>query len=102
MTANSINHPINKQLFNKALLPRPTTYYDLQGIKLIGRGEWRSALCPFHDDKSPSLRINIKSGGFICMACNARGGDIISFHQKRFSIPFKVACEDLGVSSNGY
>lgn len=97
MTTYSINTSKNKQPINKALLPSAATYYDLQGIKLIGLGEWRSALCPFHDDKAPSLRINMKSGGFICMACNARGGDIISFHQKRFSIPFKVACNDLGV-----
>ena len=97
MTTHSINTSKNKQSINKALLPSSTTYYELQGIKLIGRGEWRSALCPFHDDKAPSLRINVKSGGFICMACNARGGDIIAFHQKRFSLTFKVACGDLGV-----
>lgn len=95
MTTNFIKHVKNKKQFNKALLPSPSAYYDLQDIKLIGRGEWRSALCPFHEDRSPSLRINIKSGGFICMACNARGGDIIAFHQKRFNISFKSACSDL-------
>ena len=95
MTTYSIKHTKHKQL-NKALLPSPSAYYDLQGIKLTGKGEWRSALCPFHEDRSPSLRINIQSGGFICMACDARGGDIIAFHQKRFNASFKSACSDLG------
>lgn len=96
MNSNFIKRIKNKQRLNKALLPSPTTYYELQGIKLIGRGEWRSALCPFHEDRSPSLRINTQSGGFICMACNTRGGDIIAFHQKRFNTSFKSACADLG------
>jgi DNA primase len=95
MTINFIKHTKKKQL-NKELLPSPSDYYDLQGIKLTGKGEWRSALCPFHEDRFPSLRINMQSGGFICMACNARGGDIIAFHQKRFNSSFKVACAELG------
>lgn len=25
------------------------------------------------------MRINVESGGWICMACNARGGDVVAY-----------------------
>lgn len=34
--------------------------------------EWL-ALCPYHDDKSPSFSFNIRKGLFICYACGAKG-----------------------------
>jgi len=34
--------------------------------------EWQ-ALCPFHDDTSPSLSVNIRKGVYICYACGAKG-----------------------------
>ena len=34
--------------------------------------EWQ-ALCPYHEDKSPSFSINIRKGLFICYACGAKG-----------------------------
>lgn len=43
--------------FRRDLLPAPLEYYRAHGVKLLGRGEWRSALCPFHDDTEPSLRV---------------------------------------------
>ncbi len=91
------NYPKNKQGLIKQNLPDPTEYYKAQGMNLIGANEWKSALCPFHGDKKPSLRINTSSGGFICMSCNEKGGDIISFHMKKFSLSFKEACIALGV-----
>ena len=64
--------------FNKTDLQPPANYFKEQGIKFIGSGEWKSALCPFHDDHNPSLRINIDTGSFKCMACGKRGGDVLS------------------------
>jgi DNA primase len=86
----------NRQGFIKQNLPDPTKYYQDQGVNLIGVNEWKSALCPFHDDKRPSLRINTKSGGYICMSCHEKGGDVIAFHRKRFDLNFKEACIALG------
>lgn len=83
--------------FNKHNLPSPTEYYQDQGIHLRGSSEWTSTLCPFHKDKRPSLRININSGGYICMSCHAKGGDIVSFHMRKFGLSFKDACIALGV-----
>lgn len=41
--------------FNRGRLPLPNDYYRNQGLKLTGGGEWKSAICPFHADKKPSL-----------------------------------------------
>ena len=82
--------------FNRDLLPAPESYYAAQGLPLNGRGEWRSVLCPFHADSTPSLRVNIHSGGFFCMVCQARGGDVLAFHMQRHDLPFKQAAIDLG------
>lgn len=34
--------------------------------------EWQ-ALCPFHQDTSPSFSVNIRKGLYICYACGAKG-----------------------------
>lgn len=54
---------------------------------------WRQAgLCPFHNDtKEGSFYINQNSGAFKCFSCGAKGGDIISFLQKRDALRFNEA-----------
>src|SRR5579864_8801267 len=42
-------------------------------LALRGRGAQRSALCPFHPDKRPSLRVELDKGVFHCFACGAKG-----------------------------
>ena len=81
---------------NKALLPDPIEYLQARGYTLKGRGVWREMVCPFHDDSKPSLRIDIQKGCFKCMACEAKGGDLIAFHQKLTGRNFVEACKDLG------
>ena len=49
-------------------------FYQAQGLTLRGNGAWVSAVCPFHKDTRPSLRIHRESGAFRCMSCGARGG----------------------------
>jgi len=34
-------------------LPNPADYYREQGSKLTGGGEWKSAICQFHDETRP-------------------------------------------------
>ncbi len=82
--------------FNRNKLPDPGTYYHAQGLKLIGGGEWKSAICPFHNDTRPSLRIRLDSGGFRCMACGARGGDVLAFHMQRYKMHFVDVAKALG------
>jgi len=82
--------------FHKSTLQHPANYYKEQGLKLTGGGEWKNAICPFHQDTHPSLRVRIDTGGFRCMACGAHGGDVLSFHMQRYGLGFKQAAKDLG------
>lgn len=42
--------------------------------KMGRNGQEMNLLCPFHDDHSPSLYINLTSGRWQCFACKAKGG----------------------------
>lgn len=92
------NRKINRSYpkFNRELLPSPGEYYRNQGLKLIGGSEWKSTICPFHDDKNPSLRLKLDSGCFRCMACGVHGGDVLSFHMQRYGLNFIDATRELG------
>lgn len=85
---------MNNQQTSKRLrrdnLPNPLYYYAAQfpGMKLKHATHWISVLCCFHDDTSPSLRLNLHSGGFICFACGIKGGDVIAFHRQRYGLSF--------------
>ncbi len=88
---------MNGGRFARELIPDALGYFvDREGLRLIGRGAWRSALCPFHDDHAPSLRVNAESGAYRCMACGAKGGDVLDFHRARHSRSFVQAARDLG------
>lgn len=50
------------------------------------------AICPFHDDKEPSLSVNVHSGLFHCHACQT-SGDVFSFVQQRYGLDFPQALE---------
>lgn len=87
--------------FKRDRLPNPGTYYTEQGLKLTGGGEWKNAVCPFHDDSKPSLRVRFDTGGFRCMVCGARGGDVLAFHMLRHGLSFKQAAQQLGAWAKG-
>lgn len=82
--------------FVRQLLPNSIEYFRSQGIVLKGKGAWRDALCPFHNDTSPSLRVNIERGAYRCMVCGAHGGDVLAFHQHKHGLNFVNACKELG------
>jgi DNA primase len=82
--------------FLRKNLPSSITYYENQGIKLKGGGAWRDAVCPFHSDTKPSLRVNIEKGGYRCMVCGAHGGDVLAFHMHKHGLNFVDACKELG------
>lgn len=90
----SIKKP-RKLSFNRDLLPSPSAYYRSQGLTLKGGGEWKSAICPFHKDTQPSLRVRIDNGVFKCMACGAHGGDVLAFHMQRYNLSFYDAVSQL-------
>ncbi|SFM54317.1 CHC2 zinc finger domain-containing protein [Nitrosomonas communis] len=70
-------------------LPSPIFYYKQEFASIISYTDWINVRCCFHDDKNPSLSINLKNGGFFCHACGAKGGDVIDFHRLRYGLGFR-------------
>jgi hypothetical protein len=89
-----LNRPIFA--FKRDRLPNAAEYYREQGMKLLGGGAWRSAVCPFHNDTKPSLRVRFETGAFRCMVCGAHGGDVLAFHMLRYGLRFIEAARALG------
>lgn len=82
--------------FDKDSLPDPQDYYEnTAALKLSGRGAWRTTSCEFHGG-GDSMRINLKSGGFMCMNCQAKGGDVLAYEMKSSGIEFLDAAKALG------
>lgn len=46
--------------------------HHISGLRI--HGARATGLCPFHDEKTPSLSINIEKGVFHCFGCGAQGG----------------------------
>ncbi|MCQ2742375.1 MAG: DNA primase [Bacilli bacterium] len=59
-------------------------------INVIKKGRSYMAVCPFHDDKNPSLNISPEKQIFKCFVCGT-GGNAITFVQKYEKIPFDAA-----------
>ena len=82
-------------------LPDPATYYTAELGALQGRGIWRDAICPFHQDTRPSLRVNVATGAYRCMVCGAHGGDVLAWQMQRYGESFAAACKALGSWTGG-
>ncbi|MCI0542341.1 DNA primase [bacterium] len=69
-------------------------------IKLQKAGVNYKALCPFHNEKSPSMSVSLERGSFHCFGCG-KGGDIFTFVQEMEGLDFvgalKVLAERAGV-----
>ena len=47
--------------------------------------------CPFHSERTASLKIYPKSNSFYCFGCGA-GGDVIDFVRLLYGLDFRQAC----------
>jgi DNA primase len=56
-------------------------------------------ICPFHDEKSPSLSVSPSRGLFHCFGCSA-GGDVIRFVERIENVSFTEAVEMLARRAN--
>lgn len=61
-------------------------------VRLQRRGAEYLGLCPFHDDKSPSLSVNAEKGVFLCRACQAKG-TTVDFVMRMERLEFREAIE---------
>ncbi len=81
-------------------LPAVLRYLTERGL-LSGkpRGEWAEICCPVHkggDEAHASMRVSLADGHFRCMACGAKGGDIVALHRLATGLNFTSAVRDLG------
>ncbi|WP_270981043.1 DNA primase [Campylobacter helveticus] len=56
-------------------------------------------VCPFHDDRNPSMHINSQKGFYHCFACGA-GGDVFKFIMEFERVNFAEAVEKVAQLSN--
>jgi DNA primase catalytic core len=66
-----------------------------QGIELRRHGADLHGLCPFHDDKSPSLVVSPKKNLWHCLGACQAGGSVIDWVMKRDGVSFRHAVEVL-------
>ena len=85
-----------------ALVREKTPIEDVIGehvqLRNAGGGNLKG-ICPFHDEKSPSLSVSPARGLYHCFGCGA-GGDVIRFVQNIEHLDFSEAVERLAARVN--
>jgi len=66
---------------------------ERQGITLKKHGKDYLGLCPFHDDKEPSLVISPEKNLWHCLGACGEGGDVITWMMKSQGVSFRHAVE---------
>lgn len=61
-------------------------------IEVRKQGASYVSVCPFHDDRNPSMHINSQKGFYHCFACRA-GGDVFRFVMDFEKLSFSEAVE---------
>lgn len=56
-------------------------------VKLVPRGKYLKAPCPFHNERTPSFVVTPERGMYHCFGCG-KGGDVISFIQEIEGLSF--------------
>ena len=70
------------------------------GVKLNKKGKSYTGLCPWHDDKNPSLSVDRDKGLYNCFGCG-ESGDIFSLVEKMKGFSFAQALKYLKQWSGG-
>ena len=81
--------------FIKDRLPDAQSYFASEDVHLVGPGRWKTGACYLHGG-SDSMRVNTASGGWCCMACGAKGGDVLAYHMQIHMLDFVAAARALG------
>ena len=86
------SHAFDEQTL--ALVRNETVGTYMYGIRVNRHG---MAVCPFHNDKNPSMKVDMR---FHCFACQA-DGDAVDFVSRLFGLPSKEAAmklaDDFGI-----
>lgn len=96
--------------YNRELIDRVLNAADIVAvissyIPVIKKGHNYEAICPFHNDTNPSLKISVEKKIYHCFVCNA-GGNAITFVQKYEKISFfealKKVANMVGISDPSF
>ena len=68
------------------------------GIEIKPTADWQTISCPFHEDKHPSFGLILSVGGFNCMSCGKRGGNVVDFIMQWYGYSFPNAINYLACS----
>ena len=68
---------------------------EARGIKLRGQGDNLLGLCPFHDDREPSLVISPSKNVWHCLGACQAGGSVIDWVMRAEGVSFRLAVEML-------
>lgn len=79
---------------DRSRLPSPEVFYAAEGLELRGRGTWRTTECRLHGG-SDSMRVNVINGAWVCMACGAKGGDVVAYLMAARELDFMAAARAL-------
>ncbi len=63
-------------------------------VKIIKKGKDKWCCCPFHNEKTPSCKINDDMGSFYCFGCGAKG-DIFTIYTDLYNFSFPDAVKEL-------
>lgn len=78
-------------------LPDPASYFEAEGHTLVGpkSAKWLTTDC-FKCGGSDPMRINMASGGYCCMSCGEKGGDVLAHFMAAHGLGFIDAAKALG------
>lgn len=79
-----------EKIKNKILLSREIE----KKTQLTKKGKDYWCCCPFHEEKTPSCKINDDLGSFYCFGCSARG-DIFTLYTDLYNYSFQDAVKEL-------
>ena len=63
-------------------------------VKVIKKGKDHWCCCPFHEEKTPSCKINDDLGSYYCFGCGAKG-DIFTIYTELYNFSFPDAVKEL-------
>ena len=66
---------------------------EARGIKLKRHGADLIGLCPFHEDRSPSLVVSPQKNLWNCLGACGKGGSVIDWVMRAEGVSFRHACE---------
>ena len=86
----------------RAVAPRVVDHAVKSLSKATRSGDEWSGVCPFHDDGTPSFRMNATTGQFYCHGCGTKG-DLIGFYQRIDGLtPAEAAALVVKLGGNGH